>query len=318
VALAVIVWVISAAVRRRRAKKFDEDVAAAAAEAAASSRPPDFDDYDYSSTSGAGGGMYGFSDNSHVAFAQAHSNHEAYGMSEMGGTTYHNLGGGADSGVAHNYDPYPVANATGAGAAGIGAGGVLLSKSPGPGADPYAAYSGPQDVSQQNTSYPGSQDWNDPGAYGGVGLPYQQQPQGQPLMRNRSQGANTVFSQSSQSQYTSEGNTNQSHQALLPESYAAHYRQDFNPSGYQPEVRPASAHSLDDAYTGVAAGAASGDREELPNPFANATGGDRPLSGETDESLDAPYHSSGLVHDEARMSIRDDEDYGIGNRVLKV
>lgn len=260
--------------------------------------------------------MYGFSDNSNVGLAQAHSNNEAYGMSEIGNPAYHNYGPGAGAGVISNYPSYSATNVAGAGAAGIGAGGVFKTTSP----DPYAAYAGPQDMTQQNpynrdlvSQNISSQDWNDPGRYGAVvGMPVAPSPVNS-LSRNQSQGANTVLSQSSMSQ-NSEANTQQSHQPLI-ESYASHYKQDVEPVGPQLQVRPPSAQSYDDPYGGITANYMDGD--ELPNPFTNASSGERPTSGATDESLDAPG-AFGHAQGEARTSILDNEDYGSGKRVLKV
>jgi len=266
VVLAIIIWLITAAIRRRRAKRFDLDVAQAAAEAAATSRPPDFDDYDYSSAHGVAPAMYGYSDNSHGTFSQQPMAHDAYGMSELSGPTY-----GTGPGSEHNEAYY--------GAAGLGAGAMYNSKSTGPGNEPYNAYAAaPQEqILRYRSPAPGETvDWNDPALAAGGGyavarnINQSQQSAEAPLLnRNRSQGANTVLTQSSQSQYTTSDHPTQP----LPESYADHYKQGFTP-------RPKSEAS-ENAYGGLAAAPAARNpspEDELPNPFAR----DRPPSGVTD------------------------------------
>lgn len=90
-------------------------------------------------------------------------------------------------------------------------------------------------------------------------------------------------------------------------------------------MRPLSTASVTDAYGGVTPGKPlaqrppvpekSGNAGDFPNPFESQTSDDLRLSGSSNYS--EGIHP-GFGHDDPRMSLRDDEDYGAGRRVLKV
>ncbi|PPQ73291.1 hypothetical protein CVT24_012314 [Panaeolus cyanescens] len=181
IGLALLVALVTNAVRRRRARKFDRELAEATAAAAAAPAPAflddedEYDKYNHSNgyNRGGGGGMYGaaeggygggynggggFSDvSSHGTYNQPPMSvgHESYGMREMGG--------GGPVGVGEIYDGGYGAAGVGAagmgvaGAAGIGVARARSMKNPGDGAYasalqdgsvPYAAFAaGPSSTS---------------------------------------------------------------------------------------------------------------------------------------------------------------------------
>ncbi|KAJ3474251.1 hypothetical protein NLI96_g12565 [Meripilus lineatus] len=350
VGLALLIALITNAIRRRQAEKFDRDVAEAAAEAAANARSPNFDDDDYGYRDPH---QTGYSDGSHGTYGQppmqAVEPQQHYGMSEV-----------------NQYDPYAnTGPVTMSGAAGIGAAGVNRSKSM---TAPYNAFAGPpvnsapyasasqgmhdlpsqtSDQSlryrQRGTSAGNQLDLFQAAGLGGApgtaaaaaarGTPLSQRDSPSPaqLSRNKSLGTGTL-------------NSNSSHGGN--ESYAAHYRPDFNPDTYQPppqvsqrqpatyasappapESRPVSSV---DPYDGIAYDAPD---TPLANPYSPndppAKSDPQPISGNfsSPETSSAeggiggdndpnypPFHE-----DDSRMSLRDDEDYGFGGnrRVLK-
>lgn len=368
VGVVLLIALVTNAIRRRQAQKFDRDVAEAAAEAVANARSPNFDDDDL----GYRDPHYtGYSDGSHGTYGQAPIQPvEQYGMNEMS-----------------HYDPYAAAVSV-SGAAGIGAAGVTRQKSttapfnafaaPAPDVynapNPYisAAQGMPQDLPNhapdQSLRYrtrggsggnqldllqaaglggvPGSAAAaaarGTPGVVASVSTPsttLRDTPSPAQLSRNKSLGTGTLGSNSSHG-----GN----------ESYAAHYRPDFNPNVYQPptqgayvaaaaapqvqarhaqpvESRPTSAV---DPYDGIAYDSPG---TPMANPYSPSAlpgkGDPQPVSGNfsSPESSSAEVGKGGgereggddyspFHEDDSRMSLRDDEDYGFGGgrRVLKV
>jgi len=323
IGLGILIFIVTAVIRRRRAERFDKDVALAAAEAAATAHNPDFDDYGYSSN-GHGVGTYGYADTYRQDPVTYAPTREAYGMSDVGGVSY------ADP------DNYSVGTAAGPGAAGIGAGALFRSKSGKDQQDPFNAYVVHQDpVMQQNQASlrqraPTQGRRDDPGLGGG----------GYDAARNVSRPDNGVVRNkpiqsnnrppSPSSHYSTDPLTHDPYAQPppLPESYSDHYRVDPGPERHQPQARPVSAVSTvsaTDAYGGIApakplaqqppAPREPGNTGYFPNPFASKTSGDRPVSGASDYSEGV---HPGFGHDDPRMSLRDDEDYGAGRRVLKV
>ena len=310
-------------IRRRRAESFDKDVALAAAEAAATSQHPNFDDdYGYSSN-GHGVGSYGYTDTYHQDPVKFPPTREAYGMSDIGGTAY------ADP------DNYSVGTGAGPGAAGIGAGTLYRSKSGKDQPDPFSAYTVHHDptVSQRQASLryrnPAQDRWDDPGPVGGCHDVAQNVSHPHPdngVVRSKSLQSNNP-APSLSSHYSTDPLTQDPYAQPppMPESYLDHYRTGFDPERHQPQARPLSMASMTDAYSGVAPGKPlaqqppvpekPGNAGDFPNPFDNQTSGDPRLSGSSNYS-EGPH--PGFGHDDLRMSLRDDEDYGAGRRVLKV
>ena len=299
-------------IRRRRAEKFDEDVALAAAEAAASANNTHFDDdYGYGS-SGHGVGSFGYPDTypDPVRFPPTR---EAYGMTDVGGTAYADV---------NNYN---VGTGGGAGAAGIGAGTLYRSKSGTNQQDPYHAYATHQDPTmlqpQANLRYrnPAQGGWEDPTLGGG----------GYDVARNVSQPGRVARNKSVQStnpdpslssHYSTDPLTSDQNAQPppMPDSYLDHYRARTDSENHQDRARPASTASTD-PYGGVAPSKPLAQQPQapqrggIPNPFESQ--GNRRTSGSSDYS-EGPNPVFG--QDESRMSLRDDEDYGAGRRVLKV
>ena len=325
VGLGILIFVITTVIRRRRAEKFDEDVALAAAEAAATAHNPDFDDYGYSS-SGHGVGSYGYADTYHQDPVKFPPTREAYGMSDIGASAY------ADT------DNYTVGTSGGPGAAGIGAGVLYRSKSGKNQPDPYHAYAAHHDPTlpqqQANLRYrnPAMGQREEPSLVGG----------GYDLARKISQPlSDGGVGRKKSIQSTNQDPSLSSHYSTdpltqgpyaeppsmpsMPESYLDHYRAGIDPESRQIQTRPLSMASATDAYGGVIPGNSfaqqppvpqqPGNTDEFLNPFENRTGSDRRLS---DSSHYSDGSHPGFANDDARMSFRDDEDYGAGRRVLKV
>jgi hypothetical protein len=310
VGLAILIFIVTAVIRRRRADKFDKDAALAAAEAAATAHNPNFDDdYGYGSARHGVGG-YGYTDTYQPpAFPPMR---ETYGMSNIGANAY------------PDPDNYSVGTGGGPGAAGIGAGTLYRSKSGKDQLDPYNAYAAHQDpiVPQQqaNLRYrnPGQDHWEDPNLLGGG---YQPHPDSAGVVRSKSiqssNPAQSLASHYSTDPLTQDPNTQP---PPIPESYLNHYRAGFDPEKHQPQTRPISTASMTDAYGGVATGRQppviekSGNAGDLSNPFEGQMSGDR--------NSESSNYSEGIhpvfAHDDPRMSLRDDEDYGAVRRVLKV
>lgn len=318
VGLAILIFIITAVIRRRRAERFDKDVALAAAEAAATAHNPGFDDdYGYSSA-GHGVGGYGYAD-TYQAPVQFPPTRETYGMSNIGATSY------------PDPDNYSVGTGRGPGAAGIGAGALYRSKSGKDQPDPFNAYAAPQDSAipqqQANLRYrnPGQDHWGDQNLAGGGydvarSQPY---PDAAGVVRNKSiQSSHPA--QSLASHYSTDPLTQDSTATVqpppVPDSYLDRYRAGFDPEKHLPQTRPLSEISMTDAYGGITTGKQQpipekpGDARDISNPFEGYSSGDR-ISGASD-------YSEGVVpvfaHGDSRMSLRDDEDYGAGRRVLKV
>lgn len=317
VGLAILIFIITAVIRRRRADKFDKDVALAAAEAAATAHSPDFDDgYGFAANRHGTAGGYGYAD-TYQAPVQFPPTRETYGMSNIGANVY------ADP------DNYSVGTG-GPGTAGIGAGALYRSKSGKDQQDPFNAYAAHQDPTTQQAQQANmrhrnlSQNrWDDPGLGGGGydvarAQPY---PDAGGVVRSKSvQSSNPA--QSLASHYSTEPLTQDPYAQPppVPESYLNHYRTGFDPEKHQPQTRPLSTASMSDVYGGVITETRPpvpekpGNAGELPNPFEGHSSGDR-NSGSSD------YSEGGnpvFAYDDARMSVRDDEDYGAGRRVLKV
>jgi hypothetical protein len=312
VGLAILIFIITAVIRRRRAERFDKDVALAAAEAAATARNPDFDDdYGYGSNRHGVGG-YNYAD-THQGPVQFPPTRETYGMSNIGPNVY------ADP------DNYSV-GAGGPGAAGIGAGTLYRSKSGKDQLDPFGAYPALQDptIPQQQASLR----YRNPAREGPspAGGNYdaartQPYPDAGGVARSKSiQSSNPA--QSLSSHYSTEPLTQDpyAYPPPVPESYLDHYRTRFDPENHQPQTRPLSTTSMSDVYGGVMTGKQqpaleqTGSAGDFPNPFEAHASGDR-NSGSSDYS---EGNHPVFAHDDPRMSLRDDEDYGVGRRVLKV
>lgn len=319
VGLAILIFIVTAVIRRRRADRFDKDVALAAAEAAATAHSPDFDDdYGFAANRHGTGGGYNYAD-TYQAPVQFPPTRETYGMSNIGANVY------ADP------DNYSVGTG-GPGAAGIGAGALYRSKSGKDLQDPFNAYAAHQDPTmqqqQQQTNIRhrnlGQNRWDDPGLGGGGydvarTRPY---PDASGVVRSKSvQSSNPA--QSLASHYSTEPLTQDPHAQPppVPESYLNHYRAGVDSESHQPQSRPISTASMTDVYGGVATEVRppvlpkkTGNAGGLLNPFEGQTPGDR-NSGSSD------YSEGGnpvFAHDDLRMSVRDDEDYCTGRRVLKV
>ncbi|KAH9927024.1 hypothetical protein B0H21DRAFT_136414 [Amylocystis lapponica] len=328
VVVAILVALITNAVRRRQAKKFDRDVAEAAADAAAQAHVPDFTDDDYGYPGDRVNGKEypersAYSDGSHGTFGQpAVQPAEAFNMSEL-----------------PPFDSYGTA-----GAAGVGAAGVNRARSMGQkNTTPYNAFAGP--VTMPNNYYDPSA-----GAYGQSSMPGgsgfaiaeaealngtatglsrgPSQPSSR-LSRNRSMGTTTLAGTTSPSDYSSQA----SH--YPPAAFASYAPEPPSKEQYNTQTRPLST---DNPYGGYATPSPLPNRQSispgtiLPNPFEAMTEQQepRPLS----DNYSSPEHSAeGGSHegqaevssawqgqDESRMSLRDEEDYGFGGgrRVLKV
>lgn len=358
VGLALLIALVTNAVRRRQAKKFDRDVAEAAREAAAAGHAtrPDFDDDDFGYT--ANRSVY--TDTSHGTYSQQPlQNLEAYNMSEL-----------------PPFDPYAT-GAAGAGAAGIGAAGLNRAKSQ---TTPYGAFAGPDGqgsmpVANTNDPFydpntgmpvpsrsgypygqPQQQTYADPqaglleaaGLAGGAGLATGlARGPSQGLSRNRSLGAQTLGGMSSsdhahgQQQQQQEAYQQQQQQAYgtSAQDYQARYgvAQTAFPQAQpypqpaqafpQPEGRPVSmAVSMsDDPYAGYA-------DEPGPNTVPMPRQQSPPheqerfaISGSPEqpsdgEDEDEPFPRYADDARQSQASLRDDEDYGYGGgrRVLKV
>lgn len=294
-------------IRRRRAQRFDKDAALAAAEAAATAHNPNFDD-DYGYDSGRHGvGGYGYADTYPAPVMK-----EAYGMSNIGATAY------------VDPDNYSARTGGGPGAAGIGAGALYRSKSGKDQLDPFNAYAAHQDPTmpqqQSDLRYrnPGQDRWEDPSLVGGSYQPYTDPPG---VVRNKSiQSSNPA--QSLSSNYSTDPLTQDPHARPppVPESYLNHYRAGFDPEKHQPQTRPLSTASMTDVYGGVVVGKQPpvtdkpAPSRDFLNPFEGQKSGDRNSgSSEYSEGIHPVF-----ARDDPRMSLRDDEDYGAGRRVLKV
>ena len=323
VGLGILIFVVTSVIRRRRADKFDKDVALAAAEAAATAHNPDFDDdYGYGS-SGHGAGSYGYADTYNQEPVRFPPTREAYGMSDIGGTAYADV---------NNYN---AGAGGGSGAAGIGAGVLYRSKSGK--TDPYNAYAvhhdptAQQQQQQANLRYrnPAQAQWEDPTLVGGgydVARNVVPQPQSYldgGVVRNKSIQSNnrdpSLSSHYSTDPLTQDPNAQP---PPMPESYLDHYRTGGDPGNHQDERRPPSMASTTDIYGGVTSGNPSAQQppapqlrnaDDFPNPFESQTLGDLRLSGSSEYSEGPRFE-----HADSRMSLRDDEDYGAGRRVLKV
>lgn len=311
-----MIFVITAVIRRRRAEKFDKDAALAAAEAAATAHNPTFDD-DYGFGSGHHGvGGYGYAEN-YQPPVQPPPMREVYGMKSIGANAY------------VDPDNQSIGTGGGPGAAGIGAGTLYRSKSAKEQLDPFNAYAAHQDpiVPQQQASLryrnPGQDHWEDPNLLGGGHnlARNQPHPDSAGVVRSKSiQSSNPA--QSLSSHYSSDPLTQdpQVQPPPVPESYLDHYRTGFNPETHQPQIRPLSTASMTDAYGGVTAG----NQPPVPEKFGNTGDLSNPFEGQmsSDRHSGSSNYSEGIPpvfpHDDPRMSLRDDEDYGAGRRVLKV
>jgi hypothetical protein len=315
VGVAMLIFIITAVMRRRRAERFDKEIALAAAEAAATAHNPGFDDeYGYGSAHAGTGGYGGYAD-TYQAPVQFPSTREAYGMANVSANAY------------PDPDNYSVGAGRGPGAAGIGAGALYRSKSGKDQPDPFNAYAIPQDpaIQQANLRYrnPGQDHWGDQTLAGGGydvarGMPH---PNPGGVVRNKStQSSHPAHSLSSH--YSTEPLTQDPtvQPPPVPDSYLDRYRAGSDSEKHQFQTRPLSEVSMTDAYGGITTGREPpaleqpGDVRGISNPFERYSPGDR-ISGVSDYSEGvAPV----FAHDDSRMSLRDDEDYGAGRRVLKV
>ena len=311
-------------IRRRRARKFDDEVAEAAAEANATTRYP-FDDFD----DPAPGGAYGsYSDpESHGTMSQVPLTHpaESYNMSEFNGgygptygTTTSAAAGAGAAGIGtlarRNTNTY---GDVGSGNGGFG-GNTNATVQPynafagplGMPADPYDPYTaGNLGIKRQPSR--GATDLLDAAGIGaaaaaaavGAGT-------GAALNRGPSQSTDPSLDRQrslATHRTLSPDNSNGSHSGKTQESYAAHYQPDFRPDEhqYQPSAGPAGAQPP----------ASAGDA--LPNPFARDGGSDEDAYG-VESYIPAVNGRQSPDHDDGRMSIRDEEDYGRAGRTLKV
>lgn len=349
VGVALIIALLTNAVRRRRAKKFDQDVAQAAAEAAAASHAPAFtddDDYGYGADpmrerDTAERSYTGYSDNSHGTYSQQPlqpNPGESYNMNEFA-----------------SFDPYAASAAGMAGAAGIGAAGVNRAKSlartqP---ASPYHAFAGPS--GQEPVPAIPNPFYDTPTSTGGydsqnIASQYRQRntsasPDGlldaAGLSRTPSQSASTALGRNTSSgstalnSATSPSNySNASHYPPVgypPNIYQAPQAQDVTLSNqYQSNGRPISIGG--DIYGGYVendvrggpspSGGQSGSASLHPNPYSPLDAqSSRPMSigtslpEYTSEILDSDAMRTMSVSgwhgpDENRHSMQDEEDYG--------
>jgi hypothetical protein len=103
---------------------------------------------------------------------------------------------------------------------------------------------------------------------------------------------------------------------MVPESYADHYKQGFDPvAQFDPYATYATTPTRSTHF----------EDREFPNPFGPSAGVGigRPNSGgviDDEHGYDDPHRASPILSrdDDDRMSLRDEEDYGAGRRVLKV
>ncbi|KAI8974156.1 hypothetical protein BD414DRAFT_182340 [Trametes punicea] len=353
-AAAIIVAIVTNAIRRRRAKKLDREIAEAAAEAA---HAPAFIDDDYYpddrlGKAGNGGGdlRSAYSDTTHGTFAQPPmTTGESYNMAELPPFDYGAVAAGA----------------AGAGAAGIGAMGLNRARSMGQNqTTPYNAFAGPP------TSLPNPYD-NPAGGYGGqrqggnemdlldaaglaggagagyaaahqqaYGAPQQQQNNGN-LARNTSRSADPAATPLENGAYgvpyPSQGGYEYNPYNPNAVGYNT-YQQPAAPQPYPPQPytaggpapvptqSPPRPVSEVDPYGGYidepapAAGHTSptpqGGQSQV-EPRVPSPGPGRLLSG---NFASPPASSEGHEHEEHRMSVQDDEDYGYepGRRVLRV
>ncbi|GBE82952.1 hypothetical protein SCP_0413390 [Sparassis crispa] len=337
VVAAIVVALVTTAIRRQRAKKFDHDVALAAAEAAAGAHVPDFtdDDYGYPEDRRDFGAQSGYSDASHGTYAQQPMGHgENYSMSEL--PPFDPYAGPLVAAGAAGVGAAAAASVHSAGAAGVGAAGVNRVRSMGQKqTTPYNAFAAPPPVAMQApNTFADTQ-----GPYGptgsGYGLLEAAGLAGAPgteelvrglsqtnanLARNRSMGAAMLGGTA----LAGTGASSSDHGAY-PANYTSMPGNQYGYSAQSNLQQPQSdAHlvAMEDPYEGYTA------QSPLPNPFGGSTSPEqRPLSGNSttpDTSAESgerdvpgiPWHQE----DANRMSIRDEEDYGYngGRRVLKV
>ncbi|KAF9235295.1 hypothetical protein BU15DRAFT_78128 [Melanogaster broomeanus] len=306
IVVALVVALVTNAIRRRRAQKFDRDVAEAAAEAAASSRSP-FDDYSYP---GGGGGGYGYSDNSHGTFQQPPMlpHNESYGMSEMSQYDPYAAGATALAGAAvggmgrGRKDSEPGVP----GIAGVGAG--TLAREPSK-RNPYLAFAGPGPQPHEMQDAPGSmryrrgQDVLEAAGLGGPGA-------AAVGVNNANNGG--AFINRRPSEYTQNthnsgrsqgyGSSNDTHPAIFQPGYHG-----------DPHSPPKDTRSADPfaGYTSAPYTPSSG----LPNPHHAPS--PSPPGQQSDEGYDSGSPTA-LRDEEQRMSYQDDADYSQSNRVLRV
>ena len=315
VGLAILIFIATSIVRRRRAEKFDKDVALAAAEAAATAHSPEFDDYGYGS-GGRGVGGYGYTDTYRQDPVTFPPTRDAYGMSDIGATTY------------VDPDKFSVGTGGGPGAAGIGAGGVYRSKSGKNQPDPFSAYAAPHDLTMQQRQ--ASVRYRNPAqevpspvvANYDVARNVSQPHPDDGMARSKSLRSNNQ-APSLSSHYSTDPLTHDPYAQPppMPESYLDHYRTGSEPQNHQPQARPLSTVSMTGAHGGATPGNPPahqppvpeklGNAGDLPNPFESQMSDDHRLSDPSD-------YDPSFGHDDPRMSLRDDEDYGAGRRVLKV
>lgn len=338
IVVVIIIVIITTAIRRRRAKDFDRDVAEAAADAAANAHAPNFtdddDEYGYRNQQdlARSHSLYtGYSDGSHGTYTQPPmpSNPESFNMREL-----------------PPFDPYAPGLGAGAGAAGVGAAGLNRARSTN---QPYAAFAAPNDNYMDPSMVGGypqpmgahGQDIDLLAAAGLTGaaagslargpsqnvtMPMPQQQQAD-ITRNKSLGAATLGS-----------SAHGEHDAYYTPGYDTGMYQ--SPAqGYPPVQAPEQqrqsmygehylgSSAMPDPYGGYLDVESASPGSELQNPHSPMPVGEpRPMSGQfsgQEDSSEDEHGAEGSAwhgQDEARLSLRDEEDYGYGGsrRVLKV
>ncbi|KIJ63442.1 hypothetical protein HYDPIDRAFT_168613 [Hydnomerulius pinastri MD-312] len=319
IVVAILIALVTNAVRRRRAQKFDRDVAEAAAEAAASSRSP-FDDY-----GGGGGdrGAYGYSDSGHGTFQQPPMPHHngSYGMSEMSQHDPYAAGAAGFAAAAVDRSRSRKESEPGApGIAGVGAGNLAREPSR---RNPYHAFAGPGPQPHELQDSPGS-------------LRYRRGPANQDILEaaglagtgaaamaanNANSGAfiNRRPSEYTQHTHQSGGGRSQGY-GSSNDSYPTQLQPGYQADPYYPRTRSA------DPFAGQPTPAAYPQRSPspgLPNPHDAPSPPATQNSGHTfgEHEHEDDFHEGGspaALRDDERMSYQDDNDYSQGSRVLRV
>ncbi|KAI0253870.1 hypothetical protein BJV78DRAFT_1189944 [Lactifluus subvellereus] len=309
ISLILVFLLFTSFIRRRRARKFDREIDEAAAEAA-TAKPPDFDDFDFTS-SGTALGYGHFSDTSHGTYSQPPLSHE-------------------------QPHPYPGVGPAGPGAAGIGARGRSLRNGGQP--DPFGALAHPlEQYEMQDTR----RSWHQGNPRGGAGvLSYDLVHAaglagGDPYAVTRGASTNSGFSHS-QSGMSGLARSLSQGASILPttaESYPMPTPAPGYPGGQDTPPEKARYSALFTPGGGVSTMPPDGDEDVyggyqdqqpagLDSPQSPGLAGPRAHEGE-DEGLGEKYTPGSYPHEQeeaARTSFADDEDYGYnsGQRVLRV
>lgn len=312
--VAFLIALLTNAIRRRRARKFDEDVAIAAAEAAKSPRYP-FDEYDDPSGGGADYTSAWSDHGSAGAYNQPPlqpGKSEYYNMNELSAP---GLGLGAAYGMSGD-SRYPrpsfSTDASGPGIAGLGANAANTSENRAGFGAPYNAFAVP------GANIPGDVQYDPFSANNGI------QRSGSQTSRDLLEAAGIAGAGAAGGALLTRGpsqNTNLSNpgSGISKESYANHYKPDFQPEAH-------TYIGTNDTPGSLTSPPSTG---SMPNPHSPASTGPTPPQQETEYNLDDAYAEEGYfsppqpIHgdinpEDSRRSLRDEDDYGLRARVLRV